>query len=198
MPRTGLSQSELRDATLDATETTIRRHGIERTRIVDVARQVGVSHAMLYRVFPDKAALLDAVSQRWLERIDAELAAVAGSADPPQRRLRDWFMALHRLKRMKISADPELYAAFSLAVEKTRPIVIAHLAATAAQIRHIVKDGIDSGAFAAGDPDAIAGRLFEATLSFHHPRLVLERIAEDRETALDELLEFLLRGLLPR
>jgi AcrR family transcriptional regulator len=70
MPRTGLSHQELKLAVLDAAEATIRRHGIEKSRLVDVAKSVGVNHALLYRLFADKEALMDAVSERWLGHID--------------------------------------------------------------------------------------------------------------------------------
>jgi len=195
MPRTGLSQQELRDATLAAAEATIRRHGIARTRLVDVARQVGVSHAMLYRLFPDRAALVDAVSARWLDRIDSELATIVAGAGAPELRLRDWFVTLHRLKRAKVSADPELYAAFEDAAERTRPVVAAHLATATAQLEALVDAAMTSGAIARADASATARLLFEATLAFHHPKLVLARVAEDREPALRRLLDVLLTGL---
>ena len=195
MPRTGLTQDQMRSAAIDAAEATIRRHGIERTRLVDVARAVGVSHAMLYRLVPDRAALVDAVSERWLARIDRALASVAGGPGPAAHRLRDWFLALHRLKCDKVRAEPEIYAAFNMAAQSTRPVVRAHLAETNAQLVRLVRAAIDEGAVAPGDPQRIATLLFQGTLAFHHPRLVLEAIDQDRAPALEALLDVLLKGL---
>jgi AcrR family transcriptional regulator len=42
---------------------------------VDVAQALGVSHGVVYRHFPSKAALRDAVTERWLTRLVAPLEA---------------------------------------------------------------------------------------------------------------------------
>ena len=81
MPRTGLTQAELRSAALDAAEAAIRRYGIDKCRLVDVAKQLGVSHAALYKLFRDKNALMDAVSDRWLLDTEAELAKIVRAGD---------------------------------------------------------------------------------------------------------------------
>ena len=73
-----------RDRLLAAAEICLRRNGIRRTTMVDIANQAGVSRAGLYKHFPDKAALVVAA----LARIDeafwtcasAEVAAAHGLA----------------------------------------------------------------------------------------------------------------------
>ena len=195
MPRTGRTPEEMRIAALDAAEATIRRHGVERTRMTDIARLVGVNHAMLYRVFPDKAALLDGVSDRWLRQLEAGLTKAATGDGPVPERLRDWFLALHRLKRRKVGADPELYRAFSFAAEGHRPFVARHIVFMREQLRDLTAEGMDRGDFAKADPQAAADLIFEATYAFHHPQLVIETLDQDREPALLRLLEVLMQGL---
>ena len=46
----------------------LRRYGPAKTKVVDVARALGVSHGSVYRHFASKAALRDAVAERWLAR----------------------------------------------------------------------------------------------------------------------------------
>ncbi|MGZ8752964.1 MAG: TetR/AcrR family transcriptional regulator [Acidimicrobiia bacterium] len=70
---------------LDAAERCIRRFGIRRTSMAEVARAAGFSRAWLYRHFPDKESLVSAVLLRtdeafWQaarERIDAQPTLVA-------------------------------------------------------------------------------------------------------------------------
>ena len=54
------------DGILDAAETVLRRFGPKKASVVDVARALGVSHGSIYRHFPSKKALRDAVAGRWL------------------------------------------------------------------------------------------------------------------------------------
>jgi AcrR family transcriptional regulator len=199
MPRTGWTTDELRSKALDAAERVIRLNGYDRSKLTDVARELGISHAALYKHFDSKEALLDAVTARWLARIDAGLTAVAKGPGSVSARLRDWFLTLHRLKREKIMADPELFRAFDSSTFKLSPAASSHLAYMHAQLGALIAEGIASGELQPGDPAQIAARLFEASLAFHHPRLVAERLdqdeARDREAQLGQLLDLLLAGL---
>ncbi|UDY34472.1 TetR/AcrR family transcriptional regulator [Dermatobacter hominis] len=47
-----------RDRVLVATEVCLRRHGLRRTTMVEVAEEAGISRAALYKHFPDKASLV--------------------------------------------------------------------------------------------------------------------------------------------
>ena len=73
---------------LDAAEDVLRRFGPAKATVVDVARALGVSHGSVYRHFPSKAALRDAVAERWLDRVSAPLAEAAAVPGPAADRLR--------------------------------------------------------------------------------------------------------------
>jgi AcrR family transcriptional regulator len=62
-----------REKILEAAEDVLRRFGPSKTTVVDVARALGVSHGSVYRHFPSKAALRDAVAESWLHRISDPL-----------------------------------------------------------------------------------------------------------------------------
>ena len=195
MPRTGLTQDALRRAALAAAEAAIRRYGIEKSSLVDVAKRLGVTHSALYKLFPDKNALMDAVSDRWLQDTEAELEAIARRKAPAAKRLREWFVRLHTLKREKVLADPELYAAFDRAATQARPFIERHLQVMRDQVERILAQGMAAGEFRRSTPKALAHTLFEATLAFHHPRSVLENIEDDRVPQLRKVLNLLLAGL---
>jgi len=196
MPRTGLTHEEMKETALDAAERLIRRHGLEKTRLVDIAKEIGVSHPVLYRIFPDRSALMDSVSERWLCRVDVALGKIARSNKSARDRLHDWFRRLHRLKRAKVSRDPELYHAFNSSSEMHRPVVVRHLANTREQLLFIVRTGMESGELQPGDPDYVARMFFTATLSFHHPKLVFDNLSKkNQEKELSNLLNALLDGV---
>ncbi|GAB3955507.1 hypothetical protein GCM10027614_65040 [Micromonospora vulcania] len=54
---------------LDAAEEVLRRYGPAKATVLDVARALGVSHGSVYRHFASKAALREAVAERWLARV---------------------------------------------------------------------------------------------------------------------------------
>src|SRR5437764_9398230 len=83
---------------LEAAQDTLRRFGPAKTTVVDVARALGVSHGSVYRHFPTKAALRDAVVDRWLQRLHPPLAAVADREGPAPERVRELLQTLKDAK----------------------------------------------------------------------------------------------------
>lgn len=76
--------SSTRDRLLDAAERCIRRTGIRRTTVGQIAEEAGVSRAWLYRLFPDKFALIGAALIRGDEEFWAAARAhVEAASDLP-------------------------------------------------------------------------------------------------------------------
>ena len=65
---------------LVAAQDVLRRYGPGRTTVVDVARELGVSHGSVYCHFPSNAALRDAVAQRWLHNISGPARSATRTA----------------------------------------------------------------------------------------------------------------------
>ena len=63
---------------LETAEDVLRRFGPAKATVVDVARALDVSHGSVYRHFLSKAALRDAVAERWLARISRAVAGGGG------------------------------------------------------------------------------------------------------------------------
>jgi AcrR family transcriptional regulator len=70
-----------RERLLDAAEACIRRTGIRRTTVGQIAEEAGVSRAWLYRLFPDKTALIGAALLRGDEEFWAQAHAHVDAAD---------------------------------------------------------------------------------------------------------------------
>lgn len=198
MVRRIYSDEELRARALAAAEEILRRHGPQKTRLVDVAKAIKVSHSVLYRVFPDREALMDAVSARWLGCIDDELGRIAESNAAPDLRLRRWFHHLHHVKTVKIARDPELWANYDIAAARTSPTICSHVDIIRSQVAAILTAGIARGIFPRVDIDECVDAFFNATMAFHHPRLVAEEGARERRPELDRILDLMLDGLKAR
>jgi AcrR family transcriptional regulator len=198
MPRTGLTPEELKIKALDAAEQIIRISGVERSRLTDIAREVGVSHAALYKHFANKEELLDAVTDRWLHHIDLQLTDIAQGNGSPIQRLRAFFLGLYELKRAKIMSEPKLYEAFNIATAQLRPSVQAHMNHMFDLLQHLIQDAITQQELRPlQENETLLMRcevLFEGTMAFHHPRLVFENKERDRHPALEAVLSTLLRG----
>lgn len=195
MPKTGLTSEEIKEKTLQITEEKIRYYGFEKFRLTDIARELKVSHAALYNHFPDKAALLDAISERWLNRMDHSLETITQEQISPRQLIINWFLSYHALKLEKVLKDPELFKSFNMAVELQKPFIIRHLDNLNSQLLHLVDKAIAAGEIREQPPAELVHILLAATISFHHPRMVLDHKDEQRAPLLKDLVGILLDGL---
>jgi AcrR family transcriptional regulator len=180
---------------LEAAEEVLRRYGPAKANVVDVARALGVSHGSVYRHFPSKAALRDAVTERWLASISGPLEAVANEKRPARVRLRRWLDLLVESKHSKALADPELFATYIELTAGARDVVKAHVDSLVAQLARIITDGVEEGAFETARPQAAARAVFDATARFHNPIHAAEWSDPEIEAAYKRVRSLVLDGL---
>lgn len=183
------------EAILDAAEDVLRRYGPAKTTVVDVARALGVSHGSVYRHFPAKAALQDAVARRWLARVSEPLEATADGEGPAAQRLLRWLQQLAAAKQRMAREDPELFATFERLTAEAREVVAAHVDQLTAQISRIVAAGVASGEFAQVDPPTAGRAVLQATAWFHHPSHAAEWRSPGIGPELDAVWSLISAGL---
>lgn len=184
---------------VSATEELLRRHGPEKTTVLDVARLLGVSHGSVYRHFPSKAALREAVIRRWLDQVRDQLTAtVRASGLAPPDRLHLLLTTMFTTKWTKAREDPELFATFRVLAADHSAVSSAHVDFLLAEIRAIIADGITAGTFTPGDPDAIARAVLDATTRFHDPIHAAEWHSPETEAESEAVISLILNGLQTR
>ena len=180
---------------LEVTEDVLRRYGLAKATVVDVARALDVSHGSVYRHFPSKASLREAVAKRWLDRASAPLEKIAQADAPAPAKLERWLRALFTAKQKRFSEDPEMFATYLTLAREACKVVKAHKEGLIDQVTSILTDGIKQGAFEIADVSASARAVFDATIRFHHPAHSDEWNDPELSARIDALLALLLRGL---
>ncbi|MFC0113029.1 TetR family transcriptional regulator [Kibdelosporangium aridum] len=181
---------------LEAAQEVLRRFGPSKATVVDVARALGVSHGSVYRHFPSKAALREAVTRQWLHRNHAPVAQAAKADLPAPDKLRNWLSTLFDTKRHKVLDDPELFATFSALVKENSTVVADHIAELTAEIAGILRDGVQAGEFAPiEDVENTARAVFDATSRFHDPGYSGDWAQDGIGKAFDAVCSLVLAGL---
>lgn len=180
---------------LDAAEEVLRRYGPAKATVVDVARFLNVSHGTIYRHFPSKAALRDAVAKRWLHRVSEPLSNIVEESGTATQRLHRWFVQLMTLKRQKVLDDPEMFATYSAIAEAAREVVQAHVDELIRQLAQLIESGMSSQEFKVNNSHQIAKAIFYATIRFHHPTHAKEWSDASIDADFAEVWNLLLAGL---
>jgi AcrR family transcriptional regulator len=140
-------------AILDAAAHALSEHG-SRASMADVATAAGVSRATLYRYFPDREALLDALASHALADAAARLADAGLERAPVEE-------AIERIVRA-LTAVGDRYAVLVGEQVEGRPDEIERLIAT--PMRAVFARGVESGLLRQDLPATVLLELFGGAL----------------------------------
>jgi AcrR family transcriptional regulator len=163
---------DLKERILLTTETLLRRYGASKLSVVDVAREIGMSHGNIYRFFSSKSLLMSAIAERWLCKVEEPLAQICKSALPADQKLAKWLNELRAIKRQKFQSDPQLFAIYGEVAEQARDEVRRHIEIMIEQIEQIIIEGNQAGIFSSENPRQSAVAVLNATARLHHPLFV--------------------------
>lgn len=201
-PRRGASAEDTRRRIEDTAETLFRSMGYQKTAVADIARELGMSPANIYRFYPSKSAINEVIAARMLDGVEAELWAIARGDGPAADRLRLLLRVLHQRHLGLFFSERRLHDMVTAAMAEHWGVIERFIHGVQTAIRHVLMDGAASGAFARLDPEATANSIKMAVLGFVHPVLIAEcgvRQVTEAEMArdLEAVIDLLLRGLRP-
>jgi AcrR family transcriptional regulator len=182
---------------LAAAERLFRHYGYAKTTVADIAKDLGMSPANIYRFFASKVEIHQALCARMLNE-SLELAKAC--ADLPlsaEERLRRYSMGHYQYTVETMLDAEKVHEMVIVAIERDWHVVDEHIDQLQAIVRGIIADGMKRGEFAAGDAE-LATRCFgAATSALHHPQLVAQCIGKANRASAAELTEFAIQALKP-
>ncbi|MCA1953357.1 MAG: TetR/AcrR family transcriptional regulator [Hyphomicrobiales bacterium] len=170
--RQRISAEDMRERIITVAEEHFRRLGYSKTAVADIAAALGMSPANIYRFFPSKNAINNAICAKLAEETRALVAEIVARPLPAAERLRIFFLALHQHNRATLIHEHRLHDMVEAAMEENWPAIEAHCAQMEAFLAQLIRDGIAAGEFRAVDPEAFAATAFDAGLKIFHPTMI--------------------------
>ncbi len=185
---------------METAEALFRRLGFAKTAVADIAAELKMSPANVYRFFSSKSAIVEAICQRCLGELEDNAWAVARSRGPAAERLQRLFLEILTYHKENLLTDQRVNDMVLVALEQNWDAILAHKENIRRVAETIVRQGIESGEFEPVDPAETAGLLLRSMVSFCHPLLLAQCLqdGEDVETGLAAQVRFLLRAITPR
>lgn len=201
-PRRTATAEETRQRIEDTAERLFRTMGYQKTAVADIARELNMSPANIYRFFPSKSAINEAIAARMLGGVEAELWAIARSAGPAANRLAELLRTLHRRHLALFFTERRLHDMVTAAMAEHWGVIERFIHACITAIRHVLMDGMADGDFVKLDPEATARTVKQASIPFTHPVMIAECIGrgtpeEELAADLEQMISMLLRSLRP-
>lgn len=186
-----------RVAIMETAERLFRTLGYQKTTVADIARELRMSPANVYRFFPSKSAINEAICQRILAELHAALWSVARGPGTAPDRIRALFRLLQEQTIALFFQERRMHDMVAAALEEQWAAIQAHIQTLGEVLSHVIEDGQAEGVFGPFDPNQAAVLVRCTTVVFTHPTLV-EQKCQELEALADlaaAMAEFCLRAL---
>lgn len=180
---------------LDVAERLFKHYGYAKTNVADIARDLGMSPANIYRFFSSKAEIHKALAQRMLIASREVAFANARREVCAAERLRDHFLGQHQITVETLLHDNKVHEMVVVAIEEQWSVVEEHIVALRSIVAGLVREGIAAGEFRDQDADLAADNLCDCMVTLCHPQIIAECLIESRRNTPADLVEFAIRAL---
>src|SRR5438105_8030233 len=141
-PQPKLKPDDTRARIMETADALFRRLGFAKTAVADIAAELGMSPANVYRFFSSKNAIVEAICQRCLAELEAKAWMVVRAKAPAAERLENLFVAILAYNRENLLEEQRVHEVVLVAIEQNWQAVEAHLNTMRTMVEVILRDGI--------------------------------------------------------
>jgi len=199
-PQVKTKLDDTRARIMDTAEALFRRLGFAKTAVADIAAELDMSPANVYRFFPSKNAIVEAICQRFLAEIDSKAWAVARGKEPAAERIERLILGILAYHKENVLTEQRVNDLVLAAIESSWDAIRAHKDVMRTVVEVILRDGIEAGEFEPVEPRETAELFLRSMCGFTHPMVVGQCLndGEDLEAAARASVRFVLRAITPR
>jgi AcrR family transcriptional regulator len=185
---------------MDTAEALFRRLGYAKTAVADIAGELKMSPANVYRFFPSKNAIIEAICQRCLGELEDRAWAVARSRGSAAERLERLVLEILAYHRENHLTDQRVNDMVLAAIELSWGAIRAHKEHMRMVVEAVVREGIERGEFEGVEPRETSRLMMISLVNFCHPVLVAQYLQDEGDLEADAraTIRFLLRAITPK
>jgi len=185
---------------METAETLFRRLGFAKTTVADIAAELDMSPANVYRFFTSKGAIVEAICKRCLSEVEEKAWKVARSKASAAERMERLILEILAYHKENFVSEQRVNELVVAAIEASWDSIRVHKQAMHNVAEVILRDGIAAGEFEAVEPRETAELIMRSVLAFTHPLIVGQCLEEgqDLETEARASVRFLLRAITPK
>lgn len=190
---------EISTQILDAAEARFRTYGFGKTTMAEIASDIGMSTANLYRYFENKLAIGSAMAGRCFserETLLNEIVFREGLSEA--ERLEIFVLGVLDNMHGQFSNEPKISELVDVIVKK-RPDLVQHkIDSDRRLIKTILQRGIDRDEFDINDADEMASYVQAAIVKFSSPFFISMFPIEELERLAKGVVALILNGLVKK
>ena len=189
-------ESDTRERILVVAERLFRQIGYQKTTVADIAKELRMSPANVYRFFESKKAIHEGVARALMGEVEGEAQRIARAEGPAAARLREMMKTIHRMNRERYVGDSKLHEMVAIAMEEDWDVCVAHMELITETIGSVIAQGAATGEFEVADVPLAAMCACTGMIRFFHPQMIAQ-CANKPGPSIDEMIDFVIAGLSP-
>ncbi len=186
----------VRDQIIDAAKKRFSHFGYAKTTMAEVAADCSMSPGNLYRFFPGKLDIAEAIASAEFEgHLQQQRAMIFTPGKSVQVRLRDYFFDELRYTYQKLESNPRVFEMASVIANERPEYANWMLANERKLLVELFEEAEHSGEFHLDDKEFTAEMIQSALMKFRYPQLWSKLTLPKLERELDGVLRLLVNGL---
>jgi AcrR family transcriptional regulator len=188
---------DTRDRILEVAERLFRVIGYQKTTVGDIAKELRMSPANVYRFFESKKAIHQSVARSLMGEVELEAQRIVARPGPVLDRFRELLNTIHRMNTERYVGDNKLHEMVEIAMQEDWEVCVAHMELITTAIGQMIAQGVASGEFEAPDLELASMCACTAMMRFFHPQMIAQCATKPGPT-IDQMIDFVIAGLSPR
>src|SRR6195952_4919485 len=187
-------ETDTRERILVVAERLFRQIGYQKTTVADIAKELRMSPANVYRFFDSKKAIHEGVARGLMGEVEDAANTIATGRGPASVRLRELMTSIHRMNSERYVGDSKLHEMVEIAMEESWEVCVAHMERVTETIGAVIAEGAASGEFEVADVPLAAMCACTGMMRFFHPQMIAQ-CANKPGPSIDQMIDFILAGL---
>ena len=190
-------EPDTRERILVVAERLFRQLGYQKTTVADIAKELRMSPANVYRFFDSKKSIHESVARVLMGEVEAAAAAIMAKRGAAAERLRELIRTVHRMNSERYVGDSKLHEMVEIAMEESWEVCVAHVQTITETIGGVIAQGVASGEFATTDIPLAAMCTCHAMIGYFHPQMIAQAQAGPGKPGptIDQMIDFVLASL---
>lgn len=189
-------EGDTRDRILEVAERLFRQIGYQKTTVGDIAKELRMSPANVYRFFESKKAIHQAVARGLMGEVELEAQRIVAKPGPVRERFRELLTTIHRMNTERYVGDSKLHEMVEIAMQEDWDVCVAHMECIAGVIGQMIAQGAATGEFEAPDLQLASLCACTAMMRFFHPQMIAQ-CATKPGPSIDQMIDFVIASLSP-
>jgi AcrR family transcriptional regulator len=191
------TEGDTRERILEVAERLFRQIGYLKTTVGDIAKELRMSPANVYRFFESKKAIHQAVARSLMGEVELEAQRIVARPGPVLERFRELLTTINRMNTERYVGDSKLHEMVEIAMQEDWDVCVTHMECIAGVIGQMIAQGVASGDFEAPDLQLASLCACTAMMRFFHPQMIAQ-CANKPGPSIDQMIDFVIAGLSPR